>query len=73
MKAFGDGEPLKPQPAKAGEQTVANATDKVLPTTPRRDICYSADFRCDVGNPVLLGSLAQRLARKCNPIRCRLD
>jgi hypothetical protein len=39
MKAFGDGEPLKPQPANADEQIAANAADKVVPATPRRDMC----------------------------------
>jgi hypothetical protein len=38
MKAFGAGDPLKLQPAKAVEQTATNAAHKVAPATARRNI-----------------------------------
>jgi hypothetical protein len=45
MNAFGDGQPLKPQPANAGTHTATNAADKVEPTTPRQYMDHSVDFR----------------------------
>ena len=49
MKAFGDGGPLKLQPAHAGEQTASNAADKIAPRIPWRTICNSVDFRYEGG------------------------
>ncbi|ESQ14306.1 MAG: hypothetical protein N838_12065 [Thiohalocapsa sp. PB-PSB1] len=45
MKAFGDGEPLKPHPANADDQTATNAANMVDPTILRQYMDRSIDFR----------------------------
>ena len=60
MKAFGDGPPLKLQPAKAGEQTATNAAHhKVVPPNDRRDMCNFLDLQHDGRGRLSFESIAR--------------